>query len=54
MSNRERAFLYSILAGLLCYTTAVYGAHWDRADAGLTAAFWTASAYYITRKSQES
>jgi hypothetical protein len=53
VSDRERAFLYGILAGLICYAAAVHGAHWERSDAGLTAAFWTASVYYITRKSQE-
>lgn len=54
MSTRERAFLYGVAAGLICYTVAVYGADWDKPNAGLTAAFWTVAVYYITRKSQES
>ena len=54
MSDRERALLYGIAAGLLCYATAAYGANWPKPDAGLTAAFWTALVYYITRKASES
>lgn len=54
MSDRERALLYGVMAGLICYAVAVHGAGWEKADAGLTAAFWAASVYYITRKSQES
>lgn len=54
MSDRERALLYGIAAGLICYAMAVYGADWGKSDAGLTAAFWTLSVYYIARKSQES
>jgi hypothetical protein len=54
VTDRERAFLYGIAAGLFCYVVAAYGAGWTRLDAGLTAAFWTATVYYIARKSQES
>ena len=54
MSDHERAFLYGIAAGLICYAIAAYGADWPKLDAGLTAAFWTATVYYITRKVDES
>lgn len=54
MSDRERALVYGIAAGLIVYALAIHGADWGKTDAGLTAAFWTASVYYVTRKSQES
>lgn len=53
MTDRERALLYGVIAGLICYAMTVYGAGWPKADAGLTAAFWTAMTYYITLKTQE-
>lgn len=54
MSDRERAFLYGILAGLICYAAAIHGAHWERPEAAFAAACWTTSVYYVTRKSQGS
>lgn len=54
MSDRERAFLYGIAAGLIVYALAIHGADFTKADAGFTAVFWAVGVYYTTRKSQES
>lgn len=53
MSDRERALLYGVLAGLIVYALAIHGADWGKVDAGFTAVWWTVGVYYVTRKSQE-
>ncbi|WP_237313892.1 hypothetical protein [Streptomyces sp. AMCC400023] len=53
MSDRERALLFGIMAGIIVYALAVHGARAGKADAVLAAALWTTSVYYVIRKSQE-
>lgn len=47
------AWRNGLAAGAFCYLGAHFGAGWSHTEAALTAAFWTASVYYITHTSQE-
>lgn len=54
MSDRERAFLRSVIVGLIVYALTSSMTDWGKVDVGVVAVSWSVGSYYATRKSQES